>query len=57
MKPFYVCLLLCLGTICSQAQEGEVWKEASKESQAYNTYRNYMSEPRYGKLKILGLLK
>lgn len=58
MKPLYLFLLLCATTICSQAQdEGEVWKEPSKESRAYHTYRNYMSEPGYGKLKILGLLK
>lgn len=57
MKFYLSSLLLTLITCFSYSQDDVNWKPASKESQAYNTYRYYMSEPQYGKLKILGLLK
>ena len=52
------CLAICcLVTAGAFAQEGENWKPASKESQAYNEYRNFTSTPPYGAKKIAALLK
>lgn len=49
--------ICCLITAGAFAQEGETRKPVSKESQAYNDYRNYVSTPPYGARKVASLLK
>lgn len=49
--------MCCLITAGAFAQEGEVWKEPSKESRAYHKYRLFISHPRFGSKKVLSLLE
>lgn len=48
--------LLCLITITSPAQDEEVWKPASKESEAYHEYRVKPTVPPYGLAKVKALI-
>src|SRR5438045_1169546 len=45
-------LLLLLFAWSSSAQDGDLYKPASKESQAYHEYRQKLSEPPYSLLKV-----
>ena len=56
MKVFHLLLCLCIMASYTQAQEEISYKPASKESEAYNIYRNFMAEPPYGLKKIRSLL-
>lgn len=54
---FYSLLLLCCFTYCyTSAQEEQEWKEPSKESQAYHTYREWEASPPYSLAKIKSLI-
>ena len=52
MKRFYFSLLIITAYYYSSAQEDEIWKDASKESQAYHKYRLKIIVPPYGLQKV-----
>lgn len=56
MKYLVLLAAICCSTLL-QAQEEEMYKEASKESQAYHQYRNYLSVPHYPSTKVKDAIK
>jgi hypothetical protein len=53
---YYLLLIVLLYSCISSAQEDEVWKEASPESQAYHQYRIKETTPPYGLSKVKALV-
>jgi hypothetical protein len=56
MKHIFL-LVFLFSSISVFAQDGQEWKESSKESQAYHEYRVKPTVPPYGLAKIKGLIK
>ncbi len=54
-KIFFLLIIIFTGHYHASAQDTLVWKEASKESRLYHSYRLEISDPPYGLKKIEGL--